>query len=322
MVVYLLKRLAQAVPLVLGVTVLIFVILQMAPGGPLATGESGAATLSAEQRDRLESLYGLDDPLPAQYLTWASGVFTGDWGFSFASGEPVLAVIADRVPVTITLTLSAFVISCLLSVPLGIWAATRKGSWLDHVVTGVSFAGLATPSFWFALMLVFVFSYGLGWLPAYGLYDLRHNYEGMAAAWDYARHLIMPVGVVALIATANLTRYVRSAMLEVLDQDYVRTARGSGLPERTVVTTHAFKNAAIPVVTVAVLTIPELFLGTVIVETIFALPGMGRLFIDSAGVRDYPVLMGILLVGALLVIVANLVADLLYGWLDPRIRYD
>lgn len=316
------RRLAQSVPLLFGVTVLIFLILQMAPGGPLATGESRGAQISAEQRQRLEALYGLDDPMPVQYLSWAGGVVGGDWGFSFASGQPVLDVIAGRLPVTVTLTLTAFLVSCLLAIPLGIWAATRKGSTLDHVVTGVSFAGLATPSFWFALMLVFVFSYSLGWLPAYGLFDLRHEYTGLAAVWDYTLHLIMPVTVVSLISTANLTRYVRSAMLEVLEQDYVRTARGSGLPERSVIATHAFKNASIPVVTVAVLTIPELFLGTVIVETIFALPGMGRLFIDSAGVRDYPVLMGILLVGALLVILANLVADLLYGWLDPRIRYE
>ncbi len=170
-------------------------------------------------------------------------------------------------------------------------------------------------------MLLYVFSFQLGWLPSSGLEDLRQAHVGLAAVWDRLSHLIMPVAVLALIATAQLTRYVRGSMLEVLHEDYVRTARGNGLPERNVIVRHAFRNAAIPVVTIAVLMIPELFLGAVITESIFAIPGMGRLFIDSADLRDYPVLLGILTIAALLVVVTNLLADLLYGLLDPRISY-
>ncbi len=319
---YVIRRSLQAIPLLIGISIVIFLLLQMTPGGPLASSEGGGGRATAERTERLRAQYGLDDPLPVQYLNWAGGIVTGDWGTSFNTGRPVLEAIADRLPTTLLLTGLAFGVSLLIALPIGILAATRQYSVFDYVSSGLSFVGVATPSFWFGLMLLFLFSFELGWLPSSGLEDLREQHVGLAAVWDRMSHLIMPVAVLALISTAQLTRYVRGAMLDVLHQDYVRTARGSGLSERTVVVRHAFRNAAIPVVTVAVLMIPELFLGAVITESIFAIPGMGRLFIESADLRDYPVLLGILIIAALLVVMANLLADVLYGLLDPRITYE
>jgi peptide/nickel transport system permease protein len=216
----------------------------------------------------------------------------------------------------------AFVVSVVLALAIGVTAALRHRSPFDYISTGLSFAGLAVPSFWFGLMLLYVFSFQLDWLPSGGLQDLRRSYEGFDAFIDLIRHLLMPVAVLSLVSVASLTRYVRSSMLDVLNQDYVRTARGSGLPEAMVIMRHTLKNASIPIVTVAVISIPELFLGAVITETIFAIPGMGRLFIESANLRDYPVLLGVLIIAAGLVVLANLVADFLYARLDPRISYD
>jgi peptide/nickel transport system permease protein len=318
---YVLRRLCQAVPLLVGISVIVFVLLQMTPGGPLVSGE-GATQMTPEQMAKLRAQYGLDQPLPTQYLHWLRGLVTGDWGMSYNSGDSVLTMIGDRIPVTLLLTGLALIVALLISLPVGVFSAYRRNSVFDYAATGAAFAGLATPSFWFGLMLLYVFAFQLRWLPSSGLTDLRQDHQGFAALGDLAAHLVLPVCVLAMISVAHLTRYVRSSMIEVLDQDYVRTARGSGLPERTVVLHHAFKNAAAPVVTIAVLAIPELFLGAVITESIFSLSGMGRLFVDSANLRDYPVLLGILMIAAVLVILANLLADVLYAWLNPRISYE
>lgn len=317
---YLIRRVLQAIPLLFGISVIVFLLLQMTPGGPLAAGEGGASSASTQQIEQMQARLGLDDPLYVQYLRWLGGMLTGDWGTSFNSGTPVLEAIGGRLPTTIMLSGSAFVVSIVLALVVGIVAAVRHRSAFDYVSTGLSFAGLAIPSFWFGLMLLYVFSFQLDWLPSSGLHDLRNPKDGFEGFLDTVRHLIMPVTVLSLVSVASLTRYVRSSMLDVLGQDYIRTARGSGLSERTVILGHALRNAAIPVVTVAVVTIPELFLGAVITESIFGLPGMGRLFIESATARDYPVLLGILVIAAVLVVTANLLADVLYSRLDPRIR--
>ncbi|WP_163511325.1 ABC transporter permease [Fodinicola acaciae] len=321
MISYVLRRLVQAVPLLLGISIIVFLLLQMTPGGPLVSGE-GATQMSPEQVAKLREQYGLDQPLPVQYLHWIGGLLTGDWGTSYNTGDSVLSMIGERVPVTLLITGLALVVALLVSLPVGVFSAYKRNSVFDYAATGAAFAGLATPSFWFGLMLLYVFAFQLRWLPSSGLTDLRQEHQGVGAIGDLALHLILPVAVLSLISVAHLTRYVRSSMIEVLDQDYVRTARGSGLPERTVVLHHALKNAAAPVVTIAVLSIPELFLGAVITESIFSLSGMGRLFVDSANLRDYPVLLGILMIAAVLVVLANLLADVLYAWLNPRISYD
>ena len=318
---YLLRRLLQAVPLLVIISVIIFVLLQMTPGGPLSVGEGGATAANAAQVARLREKYGLNDPMYLQYLRWAGGVLTGDWGSSFKTGQPVLQVIGQRVSVTLTVSGLAFVLSAVLAVVIGMFAAVRRHSAFDYVTTGVSFVGLATPSFWFGLMLIYVFSFQLGLLPSAGLEDLRANHQGWDGLLDRLRHLVLPVTVLSFVTVASLTRYVRSSMLDVLAQDYIRTARGSGLSARAVIFGHALKNASIPVTTVVLLSLPELFLGAVITETIFGLPGMGRLFIESANDRDYPVLLGLLMIASLLVILANLIADLVYARLDPRISY-
>jgi len=318
---YLLRRLLQAMPLLFGISVLLFVALQMTPGGPLAVAEDVQGRVTAEDLQRLRNRYGLDDPMYVQYLRWAGDLLRGDWGTSFDTGRPVRLTIAERVPTTLLLTGTAFLVTLILSIPIGLLAAVRQYSVFDYVSTSVAFLGVSIPSFWFGLMLLYVFTFSLGWLPSVGLSDPRHDYTGWAAAGDLARHLVMPVAVLALVSTAANARYVRAAMLDVIGHDYVRTARAKGLAEMAVVGKHAVKNGAIPVVTILALEIPDLFIGAVITESIFAIPGMGRLFVQSASLRDYPVLMGILMTASALVIVSNLVADALYALLDPRIRY-
>lgn len=320
---YLVRRLLQAAPLLIAISAIIFVMLQMTPGGPLATGEGGgrSARVTAEDLQRLRNKYGLDDPIPVQYLNWGRDLLRGDWGTSFNTGLPVTTMIQERLPTTLLVMGLSFLVTVLLAFPIGIFSALRRYTFFDYLTTTVSFLGVAIPSFWFALMLMFIFSFTLSWLPSVGLSDPRADYTGMAAVVDRAKHLIMPVAVLALTSTASTTRYVRAAMLDVIDQDYIRTAQAKGLGERTVVLVHALKNGAIPIVTVLALELPDLFIGAVIVESVFAISGMGRLFIESANLRDYPVLMGVLVMTAILVITFNLIADLLYAALDPRIRY-
>lgn len=310
------------IPLLIGITIICFLMMQMTPGGPLAMqeGQGAAGRINPEDLQRMRNRYGLNDPLYVQYLNWAKDLLKGDWGTSFNSGRPVLDVISERLPTTLLLTGTAFVIAVLMAVPIGLISAVRQYSLIDYLTTGVAFVGISIPSFWLCLMLLYVFSYELGWLPSVGLEDLRHDHQGFDAVLDLAKHLILPVTVLALASAAGLTRYLRSSMLDVLSQDYVRTARAKGLDERATVGVHAFKNGAIPIVTVMALEIPDLFIGAVIIESIFAISGMGRLFVDSANLRDYPVLMGILLISSTLVVVCNLIADVLYRVLDPRIR--
>lgn len=322
MTTYVLRRLLQAIPLLVGISIIVFVMLQMTPGGPLAFIENPAASgrLTPEDLARLRARYGLDEPMHVRYLRWGWDLLGGDWGTSFSTGRPVLVTIAERVPPTLLVTGLSFLLTIVISFPIGVIAAVRRQSLADYAATGFALAGVATPRFWSALMLLYVFSYGLGWLPAVGLSDPRQRYEGWAAFTDTARHLVMPVVVMTLYAAAGLTRYVRSSMLDVLNQDYVRTARAKGVAHHLVITRHALRNALLPAVTILAIQVPHLFVGSAIVEAIFAIPGVGRLFLDSANSRDYPVLMGIMLIASALVILSNLVADVIYGVLDPRIR--
>jgi peptide/nickel transport system permease protein len=318
---YILRRLLQSIPLLLVISIIIFLLLQMTPGGPLAIGETvGSGRVTAEQLNRLRAAYGLDKPLYIRYVYWLRDFIQGDWGTSFNTGRPVLEMILERLPTTLLLTGLAYLVMLTLSFPIGIFSSVRQYSFLDYVLTSLAFIGISIPSFWFGLLLLYMFSFKTGCLPAFGLTDVSQDYSGFAHIWDVGRHLIMPVSVLALIDTAAVTRYIRASMLEIIHQDYVRTARAKGLGERAIILKHVLRNATIPIVTVLALRIPDLFLGTVVTETIFAIPGMGRLFIMSADLRDYPVLMGILVIAAILVILSNLFADVLYAALDPRIR--
>jgi peptide/nickel transport system permease protein len=313
---YVSGRLVQAAPLLVLISIVSFALLKAAPGGPLAAYESNPL-VTAEDLDRLRAAFGLDQPLHLQYLTWIGRFVTGDWGYSYAYHQQVLHLIGERLPNTAYLMATVYVFSLLLAIPIGIFVAIRQYSWFDHLVTGTTFAFLSTPTFWLGLLLIIVFGLQLGWLPLGGIDTPGAKFD----LWDRARHLILPVLTLSLVGIGRYTRYLRASMLETVEQEFIRTAWAKGLNERRVVLAHAFKNAASPLVTIAALDLPELFVGALVTEQIFGWPGMGRLFWDAATRFDYPILMGILAVSSGLIVFANLLADVLYGYLDPRIRY-
>lgn len=316
---YVLGRIAAAVPLLLGISALVFLVIRLAPGSPVGGGQTAGSALDGEQLRRLREQYGLDDPLVVQYGRWLAGLLRGDWGTSFTTGRPVLESIGDRVLPTVQLGGLALLLSLVVALILGLASGLRPGGVADSVGSGLSVVGLAVPSFWLGMMALYVFAFELQWLPSGGLVDLRSDSTGLELIAERVRHLVLPVGVLSIVITAALLRYVRGAVLEVAGQDHVRLARASGLPERVVVRDNVLRNALIPVTTVVLVELPAIFVGTVITESIFAIPGVGRLFIESATTRDYPVLLGVLMVAAVLVVVCNLLADVLYTRLDPRI---
>ncbi len=313
---YVARRLIQAVPLLLAISAVLFGIMKAIPGGPLAIYE-GTPGMTDEDLSRLEHAFGLDQPVPVQYVSWLTKFVTGDWGYSIIQHQPVLSLILERLPNTLLLMGSVFVAVLVLAVPIGAITAVRQYSWLDHLVTGMTFVFLSTPTFWLGLLLIIVFGLQLHWLPLGGMRTAGADFDLL----DGLRHLILPAATIALVELGARVRYLRASMLETLHQDYLRTARAKGLSEQIVVIRHALKNATIPLVTVIAIGLPELFAGAVATETIFGWPGMGRLFFDAALRTDYPILMGALAVTSSLIIFANLLADVVYGYLDPRIRY-
>lgn len=313
---YVTRRLIQAIPLLLGISLISFGILKAVPGGPTAAYE-GNPNFTDEDLRRLEAAFGLDQPVHVQYLNWLTHFVQGDWGYSYSGGQPVLQLILERLPNTLYLTLVSYLVVLLIAIPIGVLTATRQYSWFDHIVTGSTFAFLSTPTFWLGLLLLLFFGLQLRWLPLGGIQTLGTDFSLV----DRLKHLILPVATLALVQIGAYTRFLRASMLETIHQDFMRTARAKGLVERVVVLRHALKNAAIPLVTVAALDLPDLFAGALVTEQIFGWPGMGRLFWDSATRFDYPVLMGILAITSILIVLANLLADVLYGYLDPRIRY-
>lgn len=313
---YVARRLLQALPLLFAISVVSFAILKATPGGPLAVYE-GDPDFTEVDRQRLEHAFGLDRPLPVQYLSWIGSFLTGDWGYSFSSHQPVLALIGERLPATVYLMGTVFIVVLLISIPIGVLTALRQYSVFDHVVTGATFTFLSTPTFWLGLLLIIVFGLQLRWFPLGGIATPGIPFD----VGDRLRHLVLPVATLSLVQLGSNVRYLRASMLEAIGQEYVRTARAKGLAERIVVLRHALKNAAIPLVTVVALDIPELFVGALVTEQIFGWPGMGRLFWDSATRSDYPVIQGILAVSSTLIVLSNLLADVLYGYLDPRIRF-
>lgn len=277
---------------------------------------------SPELRQRLEAHWGLGRPLPVQYGLWLKKLATGDLGVSMSrDARPVLDKITEALPVTLLLNAMSLCLILAMAIPIGVYSATHQYSTADRVTTVAVFLGFAMPTFWLALLCMMFFGVELGWLPVSGLKSLDHDSLGLGARMmDRARHLIMPVGVAAVTSLAGMSRYMRSSMLEVFRQDYVTTARAKGLTERVVVYRHAMRNALLPVITILGLSIPGLVGGSVIFETIFAIPGMGRLFYGAVMSRDYTVVMGVLVIGALLTLVGNLLADIMYAVADPRLR--
>lgn len=317
MIAYTARRLVQMIPLLFGISILLFAVIQAAPGGPegalLESGRFIDPAVIEAYRERL----GVDQPVYIQYIRWLSAAVSGDLGTSFSTTRPVTEMILERLPATLELMGAAFVFAAIVAILLGIVSAVRQYSWFDHLGTGLSFVGIAMPVFWFALILQLVFGVMLGWLPIAGTETV-----GDSSLGDHLLHLILPTVVLSFNYIAGWSRYLRSSLLGVLRADYIRTARAKGLPERKVIGVHALRNALIPLLSIMALNLSSLFSGAVITESVFAWPGIGRMFVQAMFARDYPLLMGILMLGSLMVIVFNLVADLLYGFLDPRIRYD
>lgn len=303
-------------PLLLGISVLLFALMHYLPGGPMAM-YTNDPNITEEQLARIRAAYGMDDPVHVRYLSWLGRVVRGDLGNSFADGRPVSFRIRGRLPATFQLLGAAYVLAIVTAIPLGIMAALRQYSVMDYITTVLAYLGISMPTFWFGIVLIIVFSVNLGWFPSGG----RMPPAG-GNLMEMIHYMVLPTIVLALYSIAGWSRFMRSSMLEIIRSDYIVTARSKGLAERTVIYKHALRNAIIPVVTVIALEGRFLFSGAVVTEAIFAWPGMGRLYWGSVIKRDYPVLMGILIITALLVIAFNLLADFLYAVLDPRIRYD
>ena len=319
---YIIKRTLFMIPLLLGITVICFFVMHLAPGSPTDLQTEMNPKASAEMKERLRTMYELDKPIYVQYASWLTKISQGDLGTSFSTDHrPVADKIMERLPVTILINLLSLFIIIAVAIPLGVLSAVHKDSWFDKATTVFVFIGFAVPTFWLALLLMIYFGIHLDWLPISGLRSL--NYEYLSATdrlMDMAKHLVLPVFVSAFGGLAGLSRYMRANMLEVIRQDYMMTARAKGLSERDVIYKHALRNALLPAITILGLSIPGLIGGSVIFETIFAIPGMGQLFYMSVMARDYPTIMGILLIGAILTLVGNLIADVSYAVADPRIR--
>jgi peptide/nickel transport system permease protein len=319
---YIFKRLIFMVPLLIGITIICFTVMHLAPGSPTDLQTQMNPRVSAEAKERLRTMYELDKPLHQQYWSWVKKLAVLDLGKSFSSDHrPVADKILERLPITILLNILSMLLILLIAIPIGILSAVHQDSPFDKITSVFVFVGFAIPTFWLALLLMIFFGVNLSWLPISGIRSLNYEYLPAGAAfWDLIKHLILPVLLSAVGGLAGLSRYMRSNMLEVIRQDYIMTARAKGLSERVVIYKHALRNALLPVITILGLSIPGLIGGSVIFETIFAIPGMGQLFYMSVMARDYPVVMGILFIGAALTLLGNLIADVSYAVADPRIR--
>lgn len=305
-----------------GITVLSFFVIHLAPGSPTDMEITLNPLAGAAARQQLEALYGLDKPLHIQYLDWLNRLVRLDFGNSMsADARPVLDKIRERLPLTVSMNLAALLLTLLIAVPAGILSACRRNSLLDKSVTVLVFLGFAAPSFWLALLLMLWFGVDLQWLPISGLVSMDYaRLDPWHKFLDLAAHLALPITVYTIGSLAGMSRYMRACMLEVLRQDYILTARAKGLPPHAVIFRHALRNALLPIITLLGLAVPGLIGGSVIIESIFALPGLGQLFYASVMARDYTMIMGNLVLGALLTLLGNLLADFFYGLADPRIR--
>jgi peptide/nickel transport system permease protein len=314
---YLLRKLLILVPSLLGISVILFTVLALAPGDPFEELATNPA-VPPEVRANLRAKFGLDDPVYVRYLHWLSAMLQGDWGFSFVSRVDADALILQRLPATLFVVGSAQILALLVALPVGVYAATRPYSIFDQIANTFAFIGFSLPTFFTGLLFILFFSIYLDWLP---FVYTEVNSTGWRWYWDHLRQAIMPIAVLGLFQGASMTRYVRSSVLDVIRLDYVTTARSKGLAERKVIVKHVVRNALIPVVTLVMLQMPAVFGGAIVTEQIFRIPGIGSLLISSILANDTPVIMAVTFVFACLVLIFNLIADILYGWLDPRISY-
>ena len=313
---YIFRRVLIAIPSLLGISVVLFTVLALAPGDPFGELASNP-NIPAEVAANLRKSFGMDDPVMIRYFRWFAAMMHGDWGFSFASRINVSDLILQRLPVTIIVIGSSQLLALLIALPVGVYAATKPYSLFDQVANTLTFIGFSLPTFFTGLLMILVFSIQLDWLPL--VYRADIGATGWRFYWEHVRQAIMPVMVLGLFQAASWTRYVRSAALDVIRLDYVTTARSKGLKERAVIMKHVVRNAMIPVVTLVALQLPAIFGGAIVTEQIFRVPGIGSLLISAILANDTPVIMGVTFVFSCLVIIFNLIADLLYGWLDPRI---
>ena len=315
---YIFRRLLIALPSLLGISVVLFTVLALAPGDPFEDLANNPS-VPPEVRMALRAQFGLDDPVWQRYLSWLTSMFQGNWGFSFVSRINVDQLIAQRIPVTLAVIGLSQLLAIMVALPVGILAAARPYSWFDRIASTLAFVGFSLPTFFTGVVFILFFSIYLGWFPFVYRSDLSAT--GLDWWWQQFRQSIMPITVLGLFQAASTMRYVRSAVLDVIRLDYVTTARSKGLTERAVITKHVVRNALIPVVTLVALQMPAVFGGAIVTEQIFRIPGIGSLLIDAILRNDTPVIMAVTFVFSCLVILFNLIADLLYAWLDPRISY-
>ncbi len=337
---YVIRRVLQALPILFVISMIVFVLIQLTPGGPMAAFEENP-NLTPEDLARLEEQLGLNQPIYIKYVQWLGKILQGDWGFSQSTQRPVLTEIGERLPNTLQLMFISFLLTLAIALPIGAISALRQYSLFDHIITSFAFIGQAIPVFWFGLILIIFFHVGLNQpVDSQGVFALSHFWDcntckplfpggGMNTYGlddpplsNRLYHLILPVTMLGIVGVGTYARYMRGAMLEIIHNDYIRTARSKGLTERAITLKHALKNAALPIVTIMALELPTLFGGALFTETIFSWPGIARLFFRAAQRVDYPLLMGIILINSCLIIFFNLVADLMYAYLDPRIRYE
>jgi len=326
MTAYIIRRLMWMIPLLFGVSIICFALLKQAPGDPvvaiIAAGRDSGQQLTTEDREALREVYGLNRPVYVQYVDWLREAVRGNFGNSTRMRQPVFEVIMTRLPNTMKLAGVSLVITLVIALPLGILSAVKQYSPTDYGLTFFSFVGISIPQFWLALMLLYAFGIWLGWLPVRGIQSAVVEPGLWNGIWDTISHYILPVTSITLVGLAGYMRYQRAAMLEVIRQDYIRTARAKGLPERTVILKHAWRNALIPIITLMGYIFVIMVEGSVVVENIFSWPGMGQLAVQSLNQRDYPVMMGIVLLSSVLILFGTLLSDILYALVDPRVRYD
>jgi peptide/nickel transport system permease protein len=314
---FILKRILHAIPLILIVTIISFGIITLAPGDPVYMFVN-PEQVAPQDLEMIRAELGLDQPIPVRYVRWLGDALQLDFGMSFRTQRPVMDILLEAIPNTLILALVATLFSFAVAIPAGIISAVRRNSFWDYLFSTISFIGISLPSFWFGLMLILVFSLKLGWLPTAGM---RENFDAFVLS-DRLKHLVLPAIVLGMGQMASKMRQLRGAMLEVIRQDYIRTARSKGLKESVVILKHAFRNALLPIITLLGFIIPGLVGGAVIVESIFSWPGIGRIAISASFDRDYPVIMGNLMIASIMVILGSMIADILYAVADPRIKYD
>lgn len=317
---YIIKRLIQTIPVLIGISIIVFALVNLQPGDPFSTMMD--PNLSLEMKEQMLEKLGYNDPLPVQYIKWLMRALQGDLGYSIAFKQPVVSVIGSYIGNTVILSICSLLLSTVIAIPCGVISATHQRTKIDYIVTIFAFMGLSIPAFFFGMLLIKLFSVELGWLPISGMVTIGMSSSGWTQVFDIAKHMILPMIVLGLMNTASLMRYTRSDMIDILKADYIRTAKAKGVKRKSIIYVHALKNELLPLITVLTMQIPSLISGALLTETIFVWPGIGRLNYNAVMARDYPLIIGIVMMVAVISLFANLIADVLYVVVDKRVKYD